>query len=76
MKVAETTAKVGGFRYVVGHSIDPDTAPYVGMAELHFPDRSAWKLYRETIQDAGMAQWISAEETLVLEAQTEFIAIP
>ncbi len=78
--VSETMAKVGGFRYVVGLSLDPDnnpdSAPYAGMAELYFPDRAAWKLYSETIQDDGMAQWVSDEGTLILEAQTEFIAIP
>jgi hypothetical protein len=74
--VSETMGKVGGFRYVVGHSLDPDNSPYVGMAELYFPDRSAWNLYRETIQEDGMAQWVSDEGTLILEAQTEFVAIP
>ena len=76
VSVSETMKKVTGFRYVVGHSLDPDNAPYAGMAELYFPDRSSWELYREIIQDDGMAQWVSDEETLVLEAQTEFVAIP
>ena len=76
VNVSETMKKVTGFRYVVGQSLDPDNAPYAGMAELYFPDRSSWELYREIIQDDGMAQWVSDEETLVLEAQTEFVAIP
>ena len=76
VNVSKTMEKVAGFRYVVGHSLDPDNAPYAGMAELYFPDRSSWELYRETVQDDGMAQWVSDEATLVLEAQTEFVAIP
>jgi hypothetical protein len=74
--VSKTMGEVGGFCYVVGHSLDPDNAPYAGMAELYFPDQSAWELYRETVQDDGMGQWVADEGTLVLYAQTEFVAIP
>lgn len=76
LNVSETMGKVEGFRYVVGHSLDPDNAPYAGMAELYFPDQLAWNIYQENIQDDGMGQYISDDGTLILEAQTEFVAIP
>ena len=34
--VAATMLAVDGFRYVVSQSIDPETAPYAGLAELYF----------------------------------------
>ena len=68
--------QVGGFRYVVSHSIDPASEPYAGMAELYFPDASGWKAYRETITPDGMEEWASDEGTLVLRAHTEMIGIP
>ena len=68
--------KVGGFRYVVSHSLEPDTEPYAGMAELYFPDASGWQAYRENITPDGMEQWAADEGTLVLRSHTEMIGIP
>ena len=36
--------KIGGFRYVVSHSLEPDTEPYAGMAELYFPNEKGWTI--------------------------------
>ncbi|MFT7220981.1 MAG: hypothetical protein ACI8Z1_002602 [Candidatus Azotimanducaceae bacterium] len=74
--VSATMRKLGGFRYVIGLSLDLDKAPYAGMAELYFKDSSAWNQYRASIQPDGLEQWVSEKETLILSAQTEFIAIP
>lgn len=73
---AETMRKVDGFRYVVGHSLDPDNAPYAGIAELYFHDPSGWHRYLETIQADGMEQWTTGEGTLALFARTELIGMP
>jgi hypothetical protein len=68
--------RVGGFRYVVSHSIEPDNEPYAGMAELYFADASGWTRYRETVQSDGMEQLIDQSATLALRGQTEMIGIP
>lgn len=74
--VAATMNAVGGFRYVVSHSIHPESEPYAGMAELYFADASGWSRYREQIRDDGMAQWVDPAGTLVLRAHTEMIGLP
>jgi hypothetical protein len=68
--------RVGGFRYVVSHSIDPQNERYAGMAELYFTDASGWTRYRETVQSDGMEQLIDQNATLALRGQTEMIGIP
>jgi hypothetical protein len=74
--VTATMNAVGGFRYVISLSIDPSVEPYAGMAELYFADASGWAGYRKTIQQDGMAEWVTNEGTLVLQARTEMIGIP
>jgi hypothetical protein len=68
--------RVGGFRYVVSHSIDPQNEPYAGMAELYFEDASGWTRYRETVQSDGMEKLIDQNATLALRGHTEMIGIP
>lgn len=74
--VTEVMRSVGGLRYVVSHSIDPQHEPYAGMAELYFPDASGWSRYRETIQSDGMENLIDPSATLALRGRTEMIGIP
>lgn len=74
--VRSTMEQVGGFRYVVSHSIEPQTEPYAGMAELYFHDESGWSRYRETIRPDGMQRWVDADGTVVLRANTEMIGLP
>jgi hypothetical protein len=66
---------VGGFRYVVSHSLEPGVDPYAGMAELYFADSSGWAAYRERIQRDGMERFVDAGATLALRARTEMIGI-
>lgn len=68
--------EVGGFRYCVGHSFNPESEQYAGIAELYFPDVSGWETYKRTIQPDGMEKWVDVENMLVLTAQTEMIGIP
>ena len=71
--VAGVMQRVGGFRYVVSHSIDPDNEPYAGMAELYFPDASGWSRYVEAAQSDGIEAMV---DVLGLTAGTEMIGIP
>jgi hypothetical protein len=68
--------QVGGFRYVVSHSVEPELEPYAGMAELYFDDADGWRQYKQHITQDGMEQWVQDEGTLVLRSQTEMIGIP
>ena len=74
--VKATMEAVGGFRYVVSHSIDPANEPYAGMAELYYHDRKDSVRWRETIEADGMEKWIDGERMLILSAQTEMVGIP
>lgn len=74
--VRSVMEEVGGFRYVVSHSMEPDSEPYAGMAELYFADADGWRRYKATIQADGMEQWVDPAGTLALRGQTEMIGIP
>jgi len=67
---------VGGFRYVVSHSIEPTEVPYAGLAELYFHDPSGWDRYRELIKPDGMEEWVDSAGMQVLPGTTEMIGIP
>ena len=73
--VAQTMARVDGFRYVVSHSLEPAAEPYAGMAELYFHDPDGWRAYKQTIEPDGMERWGDDDGTLVLRSDTEMIGI-
>ena len=68
--------QVGGFRYVISHSLAPADEPWAGLAELYFHDSSGWDAYRKTIRPDGMERWVAADGALVLRARTEMVGIP
>ena len=74
--VSDVMRRVGGLRYVVSHSIDPQNEHFAGMAELYFSAASGWKHYRETVQADGMERMVDANGTLALRSRTEMIGIP
>lgn len=74
--VKATMEAVGGFRYVVSHSIDPANEPYAGMAELYYHDPKDSVRWRETIEADGMEKWIDGKRMLILSSQTEMVGIP
>ncbi len=74
--VRSTMEEVGGFRYVVSHSIDPKAEPYAGLAELYFHDETGWARYRQAIKPDGMEKWVDREGTLALGGRTEMIGLP
>ncbi len=74
--VRSVLTEVGGFGYVVSHSIEPQTTAYAGMAELYFPDEASWAEFKATIRPDGIEQWIEPDQTVVLPSGTEMIGIP
>jgi hypothetical protein len=74
--VASTMNAVGGFGYVVAHSMTPREESYAGLAELYFRDEGGWARYKAAIRPDGMQEWVEASGTLVLRANTEMIGIP
>lgn len=73
--VRQTMDAVGGFRYVVSHSLEPEAEIYAGMAELYFPNASGWASYREHIRSDGMERWVNADAMLVFYSGTEMVGI-
>lgn len=73
--VQQTMEAVGGFRYVVSHSLEPETEPFIGMAELYFADAAGWAAYREQIKPDGMAEWVDYDAMLVFKSGTEMVGI-
>jgi len=74
--VRNTMEAVGGFRYVVSHSIEPGNEPFAGMAELYFPDASGWDAYKGHITADGMETWVDGPGMVVLRSGTEMVGIP
>ena len=74
--VATVMAQVGGFRYVVSHTIEGTSSPYAGLAELYFPDEAAWAEFKSTIRPDGLEQWTDGSGTIALPSGTEMIGIP
>ena len=74
--VRSVMEQVGGFRYVVSHSINPLAEPYAGLAELYFHDEAEWTKYGKIIRPDGMEEWVDGGGTLVLGGRTEMIGLP
>ena len=68
--------KTGGFRYVIGHSTQPKTSKYVGMAELYFSRPDQFLDFNKSLEPDGMEKWIDAEKMSVLVSTTKMIGIP
>ena len=74
--VEQTMHQIGGLRYVISHSIDPDDEPYAGMAELYFRDPSGWARYFETIAPDAFRPLVDQAGSIWFGADTELIGIP
>lgn len=74
--VRRTMEDVGGFRYVVSHSLTPDSEPFAGMAELYFTEASGWARYLEHFQPDDMGNWTDGDNTLMFHSGTEMVGIP
>lgn len=74
--VRGTMEQVGGFRYVISLSNDPAGEPYVGMAELYFPDRDSLDRYQELFEPDGKDHWVDREAGHLFTSVTEMVGIP
>ena len=74
--VSGVLARVGAFRYVVSIAAEPTVAPYVGMAELYFPDKAGLHRYVELYEGDGFDRYVDADARLVFWSTTEMVGIP
>ena len=74
--VAGVMEQVGAFRYVVSISDEPAVDPYVGMAELYFPDKAALGRYVELYESDGFERYLDADARLIYRSTTEMVGIP
>jgi hypothetical protein len=72
--VDERMRRHGGFRYVIGHSLHPATAPYTGMAEMYFHSPEDWARYLSAVEPDGMENFIAG--MVRQTSSTEFIGVP
>lgn len=73
--VRSVLAKTGGLRYAVSLSIEPEKAPFSGLAEIWFSSDADWQQYRQTIRPDGMERYVDPQHTLVMRSTTEMIGI-
>jgi hypothetical protein len=74
--VAALMKVVGGFRYVIAHSVEPAGEEFAGHAELYFPNAEAWARLRQESKPDGMERWADAAGTLLFTGNTEMVGIP
>jgi hypothetical protein len=74
--VRQCMEAVGGFRYVISHSLAPETDAIAGMAELYFPDASGWAAYRKHISADGMERWVDGDGVQLFYSGTQMVGIP
>ena len=73
--VRESMQATGGLRYVVSHSLDPETAPYAGMAELYFPDADGWTAFNTHVKPDGMENFAELKGMGLFFSGTEMVGI-
>ncbi len=74
--VAGVMEQVGGFRYVISLSMEPEVDPYVGMAELYFPDSDSLRRYSEIFVSDGIENFHDVDARLLFYSNTEMVGIP
>jgi len=74
--VAGVMNQVGATRYVISQSTEPDVDPYVGMAEMYFPDKTALRNYLNMYESDGIEQFVDSDAQLTFRSSTEMIGIP
>ena len=66
--------KIGGFRYVVSHSLEPDTSPTRGWPSS-ISNEKGWDDYRAVFEPDGFGDLIDPEATLRFHSGTEMVGI-
>lgn len=74
--VVDVLNQVGGMRYAISQSQDPNTDPYTGMAEIWLPDKDALRAYSELFTPDGIEDFVDREHSPILWSHTEFVGIP
>ena len=74
--VRKVMSEIGGFHYVISHSMNPNGEPYAGMAELCFTDPSGWRKYGETITPDAFTPMVDTESSVWFGSDTRMIGIP
>lgn len=73
--VLSVLEQVGGIRYVINQSTEPDVDAYAGMAEIWLPDKSALRAYSERYESDGIEDFVDGDLSPILWSHTEFIGI-
>jgi len=64
----------GGLRYVINQSLEPHVDPYLGSAEVWFPDDDARRAFNEAYVSDGIEDMVG--DIAFLTSRTEMIGIP
>lgn len=79
-RVKELMEQVGGLRYVVSQSVDPVREPYVGMAELYFPDRGSFDAFNVALSTEDSTAYHDDQgsriDVTVLLSHVQMVGIP
>ena len=74
--VASVMEQVGGIRYVISASVEPDADPYLGMAELWFPGLAELAAFNDAYESDGIEDLVDYANSPILRSSTEMIGIP
>ena len=66
----------GGFRYVLSLSDEPGADPYVGMAEIYFPNKEALRDHVANYESDGIEEYFDTDAQLFFRSTTEMVGIP
>lgn len=74
--VRSVMEQVGGIRYAISQSLEPEIDQYIGMAELWLPSRAELRAYNETYVSDGIEDMVDMANSVILRSHTELIGIP
>jgi hypothetical protein len=66
----------GGFRYVIGQSLEPEADAFAGIAEFWFPDAASWERHWQATVPDGMERFVDPGASLSFTSGTEMVGIP
>jgi hypothetical protein len=75
-RITALMQQFGGLRYVLNLGIEPEVAPYAGMAELWFRSRESARQYLAAREPDDLQTYVNAADSLMLDSVTEMIGIP
>lgn len=75
-RITTQMQRFDGLRYALNLSIEPEVAPFAGMAELWFRTEAAARGYLAARQTDELQRFVSSEASLMLSSVTEMIGIP